>query len=148
MGDLFVIAIILLPILAVLLGPAKAFHRKSQWRRTAMRLGFQESGSYPELTMSGVWKGVQIELVHRVEYRYKQAPLIDFIARANLNSIDPHVGGSYRDAESSALVVFESAVVVGDWLEYEGAGEAPLERLEELFDTLARTARRVATAGE
>src|SRR5689334_297681 len=117
MGELIVIAIFLVPSLAFLSSFAKAYHRKSQWQRTAMRLGLQVSGTYPEFTMSGVWKGVQIELFHRVEYRYKQAPLIDFVARANLNSIDPHAGRSYRAAESPALAVFKSAVVAGDWLE-------------------------------
>lgn len=107
-----------------------------RWYNDAGRLGLEPSGRPPERGLSGQFRGVEVDITHRVRRRYKRSPLISFLARAHIADAanSPEVPEPRAGADLDGSIVDE-------WFERSGLGYFGDGRLEKSLLELVVAAR-------
>jgi hypothetical protein len=97
--------------------------------------GLETSDAVYLPTVRGKFRGLEVELIHDVQYGYKSAQSFSFIARARIPTGDP------SQTPEQPGPVLEGVTVVSGWIEYAQSRRLDAKELEPLLEALVRTAR-------
>jgi len=108
-----------------------------RWHSEAARLGLTSTGKAPALGLVGEFRGVTVEVEHHVEERYKQSPLVTYVARACVSEAC-HSRSLPEPTPEDIL----TGSVEADWFKHSGRGVFGRKQLESCLLALVIAARQ------
>jgi len=124
---------VVIPITLLFINIWVNWRTTQQWHEEVTRLGLNPTGTAPELGLSGQFRGVNVVVTHQVQERYKQSPLVTFVARASLSD-----AGRSRDVPEPSSSADATGTVQNGWFERSVQGGVSAKQLEwHLFALVA-----------